>query len=98
MNSTHRLRRLVCLATLAGWLTMTVLQATAQEKPKQAPPPKNKRPEAASPDQIERWRQSIALVEGKRGHGSGFVVRPGIVVTNSNVIEDEFLGDVGVRF
>lgn len=47
---------------------------------------------------LARVKKATPLVEGKGGAGSGFVVRPGILVTNSHVIEREVLDDIKVRF
>ena len=42
--------------------------------------------------------QSIALITGEDGSGTGFLVQPGLLITNSHVIDDEFLANVKVRF
>ena len=41
---------------------------------------------------------SIAMITGDGSVGTGFLVRPGIIATNSHVIDDEFLSSVRVRF
>jgi S1-C subfamily serine protease len=41
---------------------------------------------------------SIALIQGKRGRGTGFMVAPGILVTNAHVVEVEQITDLTVRF
>jgi hypothetical protein len=49
-------------------------------------------------DILARVKKATPLVEGKNGAGSGFVVRPGILVTNAHVVEREILDDIKVRF
>ena len=41
---------------------------------------------------------AVALISGKSGSGSGFIVLPGIVVTNSHVIADEDIADLEISF
>jgi len=41
---------------------------------------------------------SIALIQGSGSSGTGFVVSPGLVVTNKHVVNDEFVGDLTVVF
>jgi S1-C subfamily serine protease len=72
------------------------------------PPPLPKSPDPAptpTPPPAEKpafnfepLKASIAIVKGKRGHGSGFVVMPNVIATNSHVIRDDFLNDVVVSF
>jgi serine protease Do len=47
---------------------------------------------------VAKWEPSIALVKGLASSGTGFLVRPGIVATNSHVIDDEFVSSLEVRF
>lgn len=47
---------------------------------------------------IDRVKQSVVLVNGKSGHGSGFLIHPNVVATNSHVIATELISDVTVRF
>jgi S1-C subfamily serine protease len=47
---------------------------------------------------MDRVKQAVALVEGKYGHGSGFLVLPDVVVTNSHVVLCDMIEDVTVRF
>src|SRR5262249_26112504 len=49
-------------------------------------------------DVLTKTKRATPLVEGKEGAGSGFVIRPGIMVTNAHVIEGELLDDVRIRF
>ena len=41
---------------------------------------------------------SVALIQGKRGSGSGFVVLPGVIVTNFHVVVAEFINELEVFF
>ncbi len=41
---------------------------------------------------------ATAFIQGKKGHGSGFVVKPGVFATNAHVVRDEILDDVRARF
>jgi S1-C subfamily serine protease len=47
---------------------------------------------------VAKSEASIALIKGKVSGGSGFLVRPGILVTNSHVIRLEFMENVRVHF
>jgi Trypsin-like peptidase domain len=47
---------------------------------------------------VARSEPSIALVRGKQLGGTGFLVRPGILVTNAHVINLERIADVSVSF
>jgi S1-C subfamily serine protease len=79
--------------------------------PKQAPPPPVVTPQPAppvakqddsrklSPAEVnKRAGPSVAIIKGKDGHGSGFLIGPGIVVTNSHVVKDEIIGNIEVLF
>jgi S1-C subfamily serine protease len=63
-----------------------------------APAPAEKM--AATPAQklADRVKASVALIEGKYGHGSGFLVRPNVVATNSHVVLSDLIENVKVRF
>lgn len=41
---------------------------------------------------------SIALIKGNASSGTGFLVGPGLLATNSHVIDDEFLSQLQVHF
>lgn len=69
-------------------------------------PPKGKDP-ASRPDRtsgpldkdaIDRVKRSTALIEAKGGWGTGFVIRPGIVMTNAHVIAGQLMDDFRVSF
>ena len=47
---------------------------------------------------VERCEPSVALIEGALGSGTGFLVRPGVVATNSHVIRGELISLLKVRF
>jgi S1-C subfamily serine protease/HEAT repeat protein len=47
---------------------------------------------------VAKYEPSVALIKGKKGTGTGFIARPGIVATNSHVIDGERMKDVEVRF
>ena len=47
---------------------------------------------------MARYEPSVALIKGKVGSGTGFVVKRGIVATNSHVIEEELIDGIEVRF
>ena len=41
---------------------------------------------------------ATAFIQGKKGHGSGFVVKPGVFATNAHVVRDEIVDEVRARF
>jgi S1-C subfamily serine protease len=47
---------------------------------------------------VGRCEASVALVRGRAGSGTGFVVLPGIVVTNAHVVAHELARDLKVHF
>ncbi len=47
---------------------------------------------------VEESEPSVALIKGKGSSGTGFLVGPGLIATNSHVIDDEFISDLEVRF
>jgi len=49
-------------------------------------------------DAAQRVKQSTAYIQGKGGHGSGFVVLPTVIATNHHVVRDELLENVSVQF
>lgn len=54
--------------------------------------------ELDSPAIFEKFAPSVALVKGKHGSGSGFLLPGNIVVTNHHVVQGEFIEDVEVKF
>jgi len=81
-------------------LVATAPVAVGQVPKKGAPPAKKpkKEPEGKLKDVLARVKKSTALVEGKGGAGSGFIIRPGILISNAHVIDGELLEDLKVRF
>lgn len=55
-------------------------------------------PELSFPVLVEKCEPSVARVRNRYGTGSGFVIRPGVVVTNSHVITDDLIDRVEVTF
>ena len=47
---------------------------------------------------VARSEPSVALVRGKRSSGTGFLVRPGILATNSHVIDGELITNLEILF
>ena len=57
------------------------------------------KPSAQLPQDVaQRVKNATAYFDGKHGHGSGFVVLPNVVATNSHVIREEGLEDIVIRF
>lgn len=75
--------------------------------PPDAPPPVTAPPAAPLPpdspppstaDVVARVEPSVAVIKGDDGHGTGFVVRPGVIATNAHVVRDELEESLEVRF
>jgi S1-C subfamily serine protease len=49
-------------------------------------------------DVVAMYEPSVALIKGKKGSGTGFIVRAGIVATNAHVIDGEKVAELEVRF
>lgn len=49
-------------------------------------------------DLIAEFEGSVALISGDHSSGSGFVVMPGVIATNSHVINSEEITDLEVHF
>jgi len=68
------------------------------------PPPETSVPVASGTssdgsDPIQAVLRSVAVVAVPgEGHGSGFVVAPGVLVTNHHVIEEAVIGDLQITF
>lgn len=58
------------------------------------------RPDAAlsTRDIVARSESSVARIKGRFGHGSGFMVGPGLLATNSHVVSGEIPADLRVYF
>ncbi|MDR1964207.1 MAG: trypsin-like peptidase domain-containing protein, partial [Planctomycetaceae bacterium] len=76
--------------------------ATSDESPSQASQEKQQASEQTKPEQkepetknteeiVELVEQSVARIEGQYGGGTGFLIRPAVLVTNRHVIDEEFL-------
>jgi S1-C subfamily serine protease len=82
--------------------------ATAPDEttPARSQPPKKANPKKGGPvkevnvtsEAIEKVKKSTALFERKDGWGTGFVIRPGIVMTNFHVIAGAPLDELKVSF
>jgi hypothetical protein len=71
----------------------------ANPQPTAAPPAPARPTEAPKPPlDFAPLKASIGIVRGKHGHGSGFLVLPNVVATNSHVIRNDLIKDVTVRF
>ncbi len=55
-------------------------------------------PGTVDPKVIDSIKPSVAFIDTKSGSGSGFLVLPNVVATNSHVIRDDTMNDVTVRF
>lgn len=47
---------------------------------------------------VAEVESSVALIKGKAGSGTGFIILPGIIATNSHVINSEEIADLQVLF
>jgi serine protease Do len=78
-----------------------VVPVVATSTPRPSPAPVV-RPAASKPltaeEIVSRCSPSVALIRGRLGHGTGFLVAPGILATNSHVIGMEFVDQVTVHF
>jgi S1-C subfamily serine protease len=97
-----------CALVVSGLLTMMGFQWSSAVPDKPVPQnnsPVATRPEAVKPKTLspkEIFAQaspSVALIRGKgMGHGSGFVVGPGLVMTNAHVTRDSPVETLSVHF
>ena len=71
-------------------------------QPDVAPPPqtgpKTASAEKSISDIVAECEPSVALIEGKSGSGTGFLVSPGLLATNRHVIENQFIESLKVSF
>jgi S1-C subfamily serine protease len=77
--------------------------AAADREPRSEPLPERTAPPRngaalSTAEIVARCEPSVALIKGSVGSGTGFVIKRGIVATNSHVIEDELLAALEVRF
>jgi serine protease Do len=62
-------------------------------------PPPQRPPHALTTQEIvARSESSVALIKGRAGSGTGFLVRPGILATNAHVIANEPVRGLNVHF
>ncbi len=47
---------------------------------------------------VEESEPSVAVIKGSASSGTGFLAAPGLLVTNSHVIDDEMISQLEVRF
>jgi len=47
---------------------------------------------------VARCEPAVALIRGKDGSGTGFLIRPGLLVTNAHVLDGEVVQDLEVHF
>ena len=81
-------------------LAHSVLSATPGGSPAGIPPtapPPSGNP-LSTADLVAKCEPSVALVKGKLGVGTGFMVGPRLLATNAHVIDDEFIEGIEVRF
>lgn len=79
------------------------VSTAAQDK---APAPPKGRRQAAAPAApalgvaraAEQVKPAVARIEGRTGHGSGFLVGPDVVATNAHVVLTDLATDLTVRF
>jgi hypothetical protein len=85
-------------STNGGPDNVTPSKGKTPPKKKGPTKPPTKTPDSPVRDAIEVVKKSTALIEGKGGWGTGFVIRPGIVMTNAHVINGFLLNDLSVSF
>jgi S1-C subfamily serine protease len=75
-----------------------IKESAAPQKPVPSPA-ENQNSRSLTTDQVvKKTEASVALVKGSHGSGSGFLVGPGLVATNSHVIRTETLQELEVYF
>lgn len=47
---------------------------------------------------VARSEAAVAFIQGERGSGSGFLISPGLVITNAHVLDDEFIENIEIHF
>ena len=92
------------LLASCGRVEPPAIPVAAPVKPPEAAPvaavPDPVRPPAKDSlaDMVARVEPSVALVRGRNGFGTGFLARPGLLVTNSHVIDGEIAEDLEILF
>ena len=69
------------------------IKVAVREPPLEGPPHS-----LTTQEVVARSEASIALIKGRAGSGTGFLVRPGILATNAHVIANEPMGGLTVHF
>jgi len=97
----ERARRLAILGCVAVhavlfWVGYRLFLAPAGPAPAAGIPAPG--PAMTTEQLVARAEASVALVRGARGHGSGFVVRAGLVATNAHVVAGGSGDGLEVRF
>jgi S1-C subfamily serine protease len=69
-----------------------------QEQPAKPKEPDVKHPVLSQDEILARVKKSTALIEAKDCWGTGFVIRPGLIVTNAHVIAGRSIRDFTVSF
>jgi S1-C subfamily serine protease len=74
--------------------------APALQKGKKGGAAKGPGPAVPAPDDkvIDRVKKAVVLVQGKYGHGTGFLVESDLIVTNSHVILYDMIENLTVQF
>jgi hypothetical protein len=72
---------------------------STEESVRKDEPPQPAQPTSLTPKEIvARCGRSVALITGKLGSGSGFLLGPNVLATNAHVVKLEFLEDIHVYF
>lgn len=79
-------------------ITPAVRQALVPSSTPTAPAYRAPAAGLSTADLVARCEPSVALIKGKAGSGTGFLVAPGILATNSHVIDGEFIRNLEIHF
>ena len=91
-------RKLLVGGVAGAVLLLVVVIAIAATRTKHEPEHEKAVADLSLPDLVEKCEPSVARVRNRTGTGSGFVIRPGIVVTNAHVIADDLIESLIVTF
>jgi S1-C subfamily serine protease len=95
LNIMHWLSGLKPTASGAG---AAVASSAKPASPTTAAPKADPGRPLSSADIAAESEQSIALIAGDGSNGTGFIVRPGVLITNAHVIDSSFVSELRVRF